>query len=155
METTETCDLCGRPGQELTKHHLIPRAVHKKKRFANRFGKQEMRQRGLMLCKLCHSGLHDLFPSEQELADKYNTREALLADERTGKVCTILNKLDREVLEFIEPLWSDWQESKAKVDTAVNAVNDLERIARERSEHLDTLAELVNQYETRLAELVA
>lgn len=82
---TETCDLCGRPGQELTKHHLIPRAVHRKKRFANRFGKQEMRQRGLMLCKLCHNGLHDLFPNEKELADKYNTREALLADERVKK----------------------------------------------------------------------
>lgn len=96
-----------------------------------------------------------LADAKSKLDSRRDALKALLADERTGKVCTILNKLDREVLEFIEPLWSDWQESKAKVDTAVNAVNDLERIARERSEHLDTLAELVNQYETRLAELVA
>ncbi len=75
------CELCGRPGQALTKHHLIPRAVHTKKRFVNRFGKKEMRERGLMICRLCHSGLHDLFPDEKELADKYYTRELLLANE--------------------------------------------------------------------------
>lgn len=38
-----------------------------------------------MICQLCHSGLHDLFPDEKVLADQYNTREALLADERVKK----------------------------------------------------------------------
>ena len=81
METTDICELCGRSGQALTKHHLIPRAVHTKKRFINRFGKKEMRERGIMICKLCHDGLHDLFPSEKVLAESFYTRELLLADE--------------------------------------------------------------------------
>jgi hypothetical protein len=82
---SDTCELCGRVGQNLTKHHLIPRAVHTKKRFVNRFGKKEMRERSIMICQLCHSGLHDLFPDEKVLADHFNTRELLLAHEGVKK----------------------------------------------------------------------
>jgi hypothetical protein len=71
------CELCGR-SKPLTKHHLIPRGVHRKRRFVDRFGKKEMHRRSLMLCKLCHVGIHDLIPDEKELAEKYNTRELLL-----------------------------------------------------------------------------
>ncbi len=74
------CELCGRQ-KPLTKHHLIPRGVHRKKRFQARFGKQEMHRRSLMICKQCHAGIHDLIPDEKELADKYHTRELLLANE--------------------------------------------------------------------------
>ena len=74
------CELCGR-FKPLTKHHLIPRGVHRKKRFATRFGKKEMQQRSLMLCRECHAGIHDLISDERELAEKYNTRELLLAHE--------------------------------------------------------------------------
>ena len=80
----ERCELCGR-SKRLTKHHLIPRGVHRKKRFVNRFGKKEMRERSLMLCKECHSGIHDLIPDEKELAEKYSTKEALLQHEATRK----------------------------------------------------------------------
>lgn len=78
------CELCGRE-KPLTKHHLIPRAVHSKKKFIEKFGKKEMQQRGLMLCKLCHGGIHDLIPDEKELAESYNTKELLLADEAIKK----------------------------------------------------------------------
>ena len=71
--------------QKLTKHHLIPRAVHTKKKFINRFGKKEMGERGIQICKLCHSGIHNLIPSEKELAENYNTKELLMADERIQK----------------------------------------------------------------------
>jgi hypothetical protein len=77
------CELCGRE-KPLTKHHLIPRAVHTKKRFINRFGKEEMRQRGIQICKQCHSGIHDLI-EEKELAENFSTKELLLADERIQK----------------------------------------------------------------------
>src|SRR5688572_4827025 len=83
-ETITCCELCGRE-KPLTKHHLIPRAVHSKKRFINRFGKEEMRQRGLQLCKTCHSGIHDLIPDEKTLAESYNTKELLMADERVAR----------------------------------------------------------------------
>lgn len=71
------CELCERD-QPLTEHHLIPRAVHSKKRFVNRFGKQEMKSRKLMVCKLCHDGIHDIVPDEKDLAESYNTKEQLL-----------------------------------------------------------------------------
>jgi hypothetical protein len=79
-EPAPCCELCGRV-KKLTKHHLIPRAVHGKKRYKNRFGKHEMRRHALMLCRLCHAGIHDLIPDEKELADKYYTRELLLEHE--------------------------------------------------------------------------
>lgn len=78
------CELCGRE-KPLTKHHLIPRAVHSKKKFIQKFGKKEMQHRGLMLCKPCHNGIHDLIPDEKELAESYNTKELLLANEAIKK----------------------------------------------------------------------
>lgn len=83
-DETGCCELCGR-NRLLTKHHLIPRAVHRKGKFQRRYSKEEMRQRGLLLCKQCHDGIHDLIPDEKELAESFNTKEALLADERIRK----------------------------------------------------------------------
>jgi hypothetical protein len=80
------CELCGR-AKPLTFHHLIPRAVHSKKRFQRRFAKDEMHGRGLWICRLCHSGIHDLI-SEKELADSYHTREALIAHDGVAKHIT-------------------------------------------------------------------
>jgi hypothetical protein len=74
------CELCGR-NVFLTFHHLIPCKVHSKKKFLRKYTKQEMNDRGLYLCKLCHNGIHDLIPSEKELAEKYNTKELLLGHE--------------------------------------------------------------------------
>lgn len=78
------CELCSRVAK-LTFHHLIPKAVHSKKKFINKFGKDEMRSRGLMLCNLCHDGIHDIIPSEKELAEYYNTKELLLSNESIEK----------------------------------------------------------------------
>jgi 5-methylcytosine-specific restriction endonuclease McrA len=64
---TGLCELCGRPDQSLTFHHLIPRRCHRKRRFRARFSLIEMRSRGLSICQLCHSGIHDLIPDELEL----------------------------------------------------------------------------------------
>jgi hypothetical protein len=70
------CELCGRD-QPLTFHHLIPKAVHGRKRFQKRHTKEELRTRGLNICRLCHSGIHDLI-DEKELAERFTTKEALL-----------------------------------------------------------------------------
>jgi hypothetical protein len=78
------CELCGRV-QPLTEHHLLPRAIHRRQRFIERHGKAELQTRKLMVCRFCHSGIHDLIPSERELAENYNTREALLAHEGLRK----------------------------------------------------------------------
>lgn len=78
-QSSDACELCERPSQSRSFHHLIPRAVHSKNRFRKTFSRHEMRERGLMLCKLCHSGIHDLVPDEKELARDFNTRDSLLA----------------------------------------------------------------------------
>jgi hypothetical protein len=87
------CELCGRPGQPLTFHHLIPRHCHRKARFLKRFSLQEMRRRGLWLCGACHGGIHDLLPDEKELGWSYNTRESLLAHEGVRKHVEWVRKL--------------------------------------------------------------
>jgi hypothetical protein len=80
VEAVPRCDLCGRT-KPLTEHHLLPRAVHRRKKYVARFGKREMQSRKLLLCRLCHNGIHDLIPDERVLAEQYNTRELLLAHE--------------------------------------------------------------------------
>lgn len=79
------CELCGRENQKLTFHHLIPCKVHSKKKFLREHGRDEMKSRGLFLCKLCHDGIHDIIEDEKELAESYNTKELLLAHEGIDK----------------------------------------------------------------------
>ena len=83
-DTPPQCEFCERP-VKLTEHHLIPRAVHRKQRFIDRFGKEEMRHRKLLLCRLCHRAIHKFIPDEKELARDYNTKEALLEHEGIQK----------------------------------------------------------------------
>lgn len=71
------CELCGRP-ERLTRHHLIPRTRHNKKRTQRQFAKVVMRTRVLWICRACHNHIHDVL-SEKELAADYHSREALLA----------------------------------------------------------------------------
>jgi hypothetical protein len=70
------CELCGRE-KPLTFHHLIPKAMHRKPRFQKRYSKETLRTQGLMICRLCHNGIHDLI-SEKELAEKFVTKDALV-----------------------------------------------------------------------------
>jgi hypothetical protein len=79
------CELCGRAGKSLTFHHLIPRHCHRKRRFRKRFAVDEMRDRGLWLCRGCHGGIHDLIEDEKDLGWNYNTKELLLAHEGVSK----------------------------------------------------------------------
>lgn len=82
-KTIDRCEFCGRQ-KSLTEHHLIPRAVHSKRKYLEKYGKLEMQNRKVMLCKLCHDGIHDLI-DEKELAESFTTAEELLADERVQK----------------------------------------------------------------------
>ncbi|TXF90020.1 hypothetical protein FUA23_08490 [Neolewinella aurantiaca] len=78
------CELCARE-KPLTEHHLIPRAVHGKKYFRKLFTKEEMVHRRISVCRTCHKGIHRIIPDEKELARNFNTREALLADDRIAR----------------------------------------------------------------------
>jgi formate-dependent nitrite reductase cytochrome c552 subunit len=70
------CELCGR-AQPLTFHHLIPKKLHTKRAYRRSFSKQALDTHGLYLCRDCHNKVHKTF-SLKELAEAYNTREALL-----------------------------------------------------------------------------
>lgn len=74
------CELCQRR-VPLTRHHLIPKALHDKPYVQKRYAKSERIGATLWVCRPCHNQIHRLF-SEKELALIYNSREALLADER-------------------------------------------------------------------------
>lgn len=79
--TAATCQMCGRPGVLLTRHHLIPRTRRGSKSARRRFDRKTMLDQVLLVCRPCHSQIHVVF-SEKELERKYHTREALLANER-------------------------------------------------------------------------
>lgn len=74
----EVCPLCGRQ-VKLTLHHLIPRKVHRRKRFAKHYSRQEL-NRGIHICRRCHDGIHARY-DEMTLATEFASLEALRADE--------------------------------------------------------------------------
>lgn len=69
------CELC-EVESAYNFHHLIPRTVHSNKWFKKRYTREQMRS-GLNTCKACHRAIHDLVPSEKELARHYNSLEQL------------------------------------------------------------------------------
>ena len=77
---TETagCALCERE-VALTFHHLIPRKVHRRTRFRRQYSRETLNE-GVMLCRLCHRGVHRLY-DEMTLATRLNTLDALQLDE--------------------------------------------------------------------------
>ena len=70
------CALCGRSGLRLTRHHLIPRAMHTKARIRKKWDKETLRTRSAMVCSGCHKQIHAVL-TEKELADSYHSVEAL------------------------------------------------------------------------------
>ena len=74
----EGCELCGRM-EALTRHHLIPRALHNKPRYRKRYSQEERLTAIAWLCRPCHKHIHRLY-SERELADRLNSIAALRHD---------------------------------------------------------------------------
>lgn len=71
------CELCEREVHEVTRHHLIPRKLHRKKRFQKQFSSEEL-QETVDLCRLCHRQLHKLI-SHRELGETYHSLAQLRA----------------------------------------------------------------------------
>ena len=76
---TGPCALCGREAP-LTFHHLIPKKVHRRPRFAKRYSREALAS-GIDVCRLCHRAIHR-FHDEMTLARELCTLEALREDER-------------------------------------------------------------------------
>jgi hypothetical protein len=71
------CALCGRAAPGLTRHHLVPRTLHKRARTRRKFSRTE-RHTVILLCRPCHKQIHAVF-TESELASEYASVEALAA----------------------------------------------------------------------------
>ena len=73
------CELCER-STPLTRHHLVPRTLHKEFRKMG-WTKKDLEFGVAMLCRPCHSAVHR-HATERELAEVYNTVEKLLEHEQ-------------------------------------------------------------------------
>lgn len=74
----DRCALCDRT-VPLSFHHLVPRKNHRKPWFQRHFSKEDMRRRGVWLCRECHRAVHR-FHDEQTLGRQLNTLDALRED---------------------------------------------------------------------------
>ena len=72
-----TCELCGRSGLALTRHHLIPKTRHANQRTRREFTRDE-RQQVALLCRPCHSQIHAVL-TEKQLEREFNTLPLLAA----------------------------------------------------------------------------
>ena len=79
-----TCELCGREGIDITRHHLIPRTRHSNKRNQKLFGRDDVRTRLADLCRPCHGFIHKVL-SEKQMELEYNTVELLRSHPEIGK----------------------------------------------------------------------
>ncbi len=79
----DICALCGRK-QPVSFHHLIPRTCHSNKWFKKHFTWDEMKHRGIEVCRDCHRFIHRQF-TEKELGKCYNTRERLIQEREVQK----------------------------------------------------------------------
>lgn len=69
------CVFCSRDVLITTRHHLIPKTTHSKKKIKNSFSK-EQRMETIDVCCDCHKTIHKVIP-EMQLATEYNTLEML------------------------------------------------------------------------------
>lgn len=76
---SKICALCG-SDQFITFHHLIPKSCHGNKWFKKHFDKTDMRERGIDICRRCHSFIHKKF-TEKTLGKELNTLENITSNQ--------------------------------------------------------------------------
>ena len=87
-----TCELCGREMKRgTTRHHLIPRACHRRTWFKRRYSKSQLLTT-VELCRDCHGAVHDLVPDEIELGKHFHTLELLREHPPITKFLTWVRK---------------------------------------------------------------
>ncbi|QDU29683.1 hypothetical protein ETAA8_47980 [Anatilimnocola aggregata] len=92
MNASFECELCLRllKGKG-SRHHLIPRACHRRTWFRNRYSR-EQRLSTIELCSDCHAAIHDLIPDERELGRSYFTVELLASHPAVAKYLVWVRK---------------------------------------------------------------
>ncbi|MEM1354491.1 MAG: hypothetical protein AAGH88_06355 [Planctomycetota bacterium] len=96
--SSDCCELCGRSGLELTKHHLIPRKRHRQASVRKKYPHAERYGRIAMLCRACHRTVHVCL-TEKELEQSYNTVAALAGHVQIAKFVNWVKRqpVDRRV----------------------------------------------------------
>lgn len=82
---TGNCSICGRE-ETLTRHHLIPRARHNKKRNKKDFARTTVRKT-VGICRPCHSQIHAVL-TEKELERDYRDIDILRLHPEVAKFAT-------------------------------------------------------------------
>lgn len=91
--TVGPCPCCARQ-LDLSFHHLIPRKVHRRGRFARLYSKQHLAM-GVYICRDCHTAIHSAY-SEMELAKNFFSLELLLSDEKLVRSFSWLGRQRRQ-----------------------------------------------------------
>lgn len=73
------CCCCARE-TALTFHHLIPRKMHRRTHFKKHYSKEQL-QSGIMVCRVCHSGIHKRFDEMRLAKELYSLAELKRNDE--------------------------------------------------------------------------
>ena len=89
------CALCAQPSH-LTFHHLIPKDLHRKRWVRERYPLPWLRNRGLWICRSCHTFLHRHF-DERTLGERLHTLEALRAEPAVARHIAWASKQKRRV----------------------------------------------------------
>lgn len=79
MKERMVCELCQCEVPKLTRHHLIPKKLHRKNWFKKRYTWEQMQQT-VDLCVACHKEIHT-YLDHKELGQSYNTLEKLQSHE--------------------------------------------------------------------------
>ena len=82
---TGNCAICGRD-ETLTRHHLIPRARHNKKRNKREFDRMTVKET-VGICRPCHSQIHAVL-TEKELERDYRELDSLRQHPEISKFAT-------------------------------------------------------------------
>lgn len=84
------CQLCEREVPTTTRHHLIPRTVHKNKWFKKNYTFEEFHTT-VDLCRDCHKEIHRLIP-HKEMGRSYNSIALLKNHPKVNKFIAWLTR---------------------------------------------------------------
>jgi hypothetical protein len=70
------CELCGRRGRRLQRHHLVPRTRHRNKRIRRERSLEDLQQGVAIFCPACHDMVHAVLDT-RELAHEFASLEDL------------------------------------------------------------------------------
>ncbi len=83
MDNAIVCELCECEEEELTKHHLIPKKLHRKNWVKKIYTTDQLHQT-ISLCKNCHQEIHRFIP-HNDMGKTFNTLSSLLSHPQVSK----------------------------------------------------------------------